>query len=221
VSTRVVLVDDQELLRAGLAYLLAAEEDLEVVGQAADGQEALALVERTRPDVVLMDLRMEGGDGLTATRHLTSRPDPPRVLVLTTFDSDDDVYSALKAGASGFLVKDADPRQLADAVRTVARGDSLLSPAITRRLVERHLARPPQPAAVLPDLTARETDVLRLVARGRSNREIAAELYLAETTVKTHLGRVMAKTGCRDRVQAVILAYDAGLVRPHGDVGPP
>lgn len=213
-STRIVLVDDQELLRAGLAYLLAAEPDLEVVGQACDGQQALEVVARTQPDVVLMDLRMDRMDGVTATQRITRDHEQTRVLVLTTFDSDRDVYAALQAGASGFLVKDADPRQLADAVRTVARGDCLLAASITRRLVERHLAQPMDSPPALTALTAREIDVLRLVAQGLSNQEIAATLFLAETTVKTHLGRLMAKTGCRDRVHAVIMAYDAGLVRP-------
>ena len=187
-----------------------------MVGEAAEGQQALDLVETLDPDVVLMDIRMPGMDGIAATVRLTERSTRPAVLVLTTFDADSYVYEALRAGAAGFLLKDAPPEQLTAAVRTVARGDALLAPALTRRLVERFLEQPPTtgPSPRLATLTERELDVLRLVARGRSNQEIAQELFLAETTVKTHLGRVLNKTGCRDRLQAVVLAYDTGLVKP-------
>lgn len=216
-TIRVLIADDQQLVRAGFRYLLDAEADLTVVGEAADGQAALALVDTVDPDIVVMDIRMPGMDGIEATRRLTARGARPAVLVLTTFDADVYLYEALRAGAGGFLLKDAPPEQLTAAVRTVAAGDALLAPALTRRLVERFLEQAPTSGTSSPrlqPLTERELDVLRLVARGRSNQEIAAELFLAETTVKTHLGRVLTKTGCRDRLQAVVLGYETGLVRP-------
>jgi DNA-binding NarL/FixJ family response regulator len=215
----VLVVDDQQLVRAGFAKLLDEERDLEVVGEAADGLEAVELAARLRPHVVLMDIRMPNLDGLAATARMLTAPRPPRVVILTTFDLDEYVFEALRSGASGFLLKDAPPEQLVAAVRVVAAGEALLAPAITRRLVEEFARRPRQPAPEafgLDRLTERETEVLRLVARGLSNAEVAAELFLGEATVKTHLGNVLAKLGLRDRVQAVVLAYESGLVAPGG-----
>ena len=214
--TSVLLADDQELVRTGLRMILDAEDDLEVVGEAADGEEAVAATRRLRPDVVLMDIRMPGLDGIEATARLAAEPDAPRVLVLTTFDLDEYVYRALQAGASGFLLKDAPPDRLADAVRTVARGETLLAPALTRRLIERYLAAPaPGAPAVDPaaELTPREREVWLLIARGLSNHEIGQRLFLSEATVKAHVTRLLAKLGLRDRVQAVVAAYESGLVR--------
>ncbi len=217
---RLLLADDQELVREGLRLVLESEPDLQVVGEAGDGEQAVREALLLRPDVVLMDVRMPRVDGLEATRRLLcGARHPPRVLVLTTFDLDEYVYEALRAGASGFLLKDAPRRQLVQAVRSVVEGDRLLDPALTRRLIEQVLHRPPVRSG-LPDalrpLTAREVDVLRLVTEGLSNAEIAARLVLAETTVKTHVGSLLAKLGLRDRVQAVVLAYECGLVRPGG-----
>ncbi|MFD1720618.1 response regulator [Amnibacterium endophyticum] len=218
-TIRVLIADDQAMVRAGFAALLGAQEGLEVVGQAADGAEALRLAEATAPDVVLMDVRMPVLDGLEATRALLApdRPEPrPRVVVLTTFDVDDYVLEALRAGASGFLLKDALPDELVEAVRVVARGDALLAPSVTRRLIERFAARPAGQTSMaeLDGLTDREREVLREVARGRSNREIAGALFIAEQTVKTHVSRVLGKLGLRDRAQAVVVAYESGLVVP-------
>jgi DNA-binding NarL/FixJ family response regulator len=217
---RVVVADDQALVRGGFRLILQTQPDIEVVGEAADGREAVAQAREQRPDVVLMDIRMPGMDGLEATRRLMTTQNPPRVLMLTTFDLDEYVYDALRAGASGFLLKDVRPEQLADAVRAVAAGDTLLAPAITRRLVEQYLRRPP-PGARTPlgrgELTNRELDVLRLVARGRSNQQIADTLFLGESTVKTHLTHLFAKLGLRDRAQAVVLAYESGLIQPGDD----
>jgi DNA-binding NarL/FixJ family response regulator len=222
---RVVIADDQELVRDGFAMILDAQPDIEVVAQAGDGAAALAAVRDHQPDVVLMDVRMPDIDGLEATRRLMALAPPrPRVLILTTFDLDDYVYEALSAGASGFLLKDAPRAQLIFGVRTVARGDTLLAPAITRRLVERFVRRRPSPAGVpaeLAALTPRELDVMRLLAGGHSNAEIAGELVLGETTVKTHVGNLLAKLDLRDRVQAVILAYETGLVEPGREGSPP
>ncbi|MGN6301918.1 MAG: response regulator [Angustibacter sp.] len=215
--TRILLVDDQELVRAGFRMILDLEPDFEVVGEAADGEECLRQVRDLTPDVVLMDIRMPRLDGIEATHRLARSPTPPRVLVLTTFDLDEYVYRAMRAGASGFLLKDVPRDQLVAGGRVVARGESLLAPAITRRVVER-FCRLPDPAQGVPKalaaLSGRELEVLRLVARGLSNAEIAGQLVLGEATVKTHVGRVLAKLGLRDRVQAVVLAYETGLVQP-------
>jgi DNA-binding NarL/FixJ family response regulator len=215
-----MVVDDQPVVRAGFAAILDAEPDLAVVGTAADGAEAIAVAHREDPDVVLMDIRMPGMDGLTATARLTAAGPRPRVLVLTTFDLDEYVYQALRAGASGFLLKDADPGELIAAVRVVAAGDGLLAPPVTRRLIEAFASgslAPPSPrsAAGPPaGLTPREAQVLTLVARGLSNAEIGVELGIATGTVKTYVNVLLGKLGVRDRVQATIRAYDLGLVRP-------
>jgi DNA-binding NarL/FixJ family response regulator len=213
---QVLLADDQELVRSGFKLILELAEDIEVVGEAADGAEAVKLAKELQPDVVLMDVRMPDVDGIEATRRLRQAGVEARVLVLTTFDLDEYVYAAVRAGASGFLLKDAPRDQLVTAVRTVARGEALLAPAITQRLIERFVARPPalEVAPAVQELSARELEVLRLVARGLSNAEIAAELVVGEATVKTHVGRVLRKLGLRDRVQAVVLAYESGLVEP-------
>jgi DNA-binding NarL/FixJ family response regulator len=214
---RVALVDDQAMIRSGLRMILEAEPDVTVVGEAGDGAEAVQLAERARPDVMLMDVRMPRLDGIDATRAVMQLDAAPRVLMLTTFDLDDHVYAALRAGASGFMLKDAPAEQLVDAIRVVAAGEALLAPSVTRRLID-ELARRPDPDASavhgIDDLTEREVSVLRLVARGLSNSEIAAEMYLGEATVKTHLGRVFAKLGVRDRAQAVVAAYESGVVTP-------
>jgi DNA-binding NarL/FixJ family response regulator len=217
---RVLVVDDQELVRAGFCVILDNTEDITVAGEAANGQEAIAAVEATAPDVVLMDIRMPIMDGLEATRLLTGRDNPPKVVILTTFDLDDYVYEALRAGASGFLLKDSPRQDLVAAVRAAAGGDALCSPSITRRLIEAFARRPPEAAPSphrLASLTARERDVLMQLARGRTNTEIAKTLFLGEATVKTHIGNLFAKLGLRDRVQAVILAYETGLVVPGQD----
>ena len=215
---RVAVVDDQTLVRAGFRMICEAEDDLNVVGEAADGADAVAMVARARPDVVLMDIRMPVLDGVEACARLAASHPGTRVLMLTTFDLDDYVFSALQAGASGFLLKDTPPEQLVEAIRVVAKGESLLAPSVTRRLIERFVraARPatPAPAPGLDTLTDRELDVLRLVARGLSNGEIAAALYVGEATVKTHIGRILMKLGVRDRVQAVVVAYESGVVTP-------
>ena len=214
---RVVLVDDQAMIRTGLRMVLAAEPDIEVVGEAADGADGVRVVTAARPDVVLLDVRMPGMDGLEAARRLAAADLPTRVVVLTTFDEDEYVTEALRLGVSGFLLKVAPPEDLVAAVRTVAAGQGLLDPAVTLRVIERFAAAPsprPAQAARLADLTDRETDVLRLVAEGMSNAEIAARLYLGEATVKTHVSRLLLKLGLRDRVQAVAFAYESGLVTP-------
>ncbi|MFF5056253.1 response regulator [Micromonospora sp. NPDC000663] len=214
---KVLIADDQAMVRQGFGALLAAQPDLLVVGDAADGAQAVAATRRLDPDVVLMDVRMPVMDGLEATRRLLGdrSAQHPRVLILTTFDLDDYVYEALRAGASGFLLKDAPAADLVHAVRVVAAGDALLAPAVTRRLIAEFAARPdrhrPRPTD-LAGLTPRETEVLRLIARGRNNAEIAGDLVVAEQTVKTHVGRILAKLGLRDRAQAVVLAYETGLV---------
>jgi len=217
VTIRVVVVDDQELVRSGFRMILNAEPDIEVVGEAADGTQALFTCRAARPDVVLMDIRMPGMDGVQATQQLTSdtRSPPIRVLILTTFDLDEYVFGALRAGASGFLLKDTPPDQLTAAVRTIAGGDALLAPAITRRLIAEYVAvalptTPPE----LDELTRKELEVLRLMATGMSNAEIASTLVIGETTVKTHVTRVLMKLRVRDRVQAVVLAYEAGVTGP-------
>jgi len=222
-TLRILIADDQALVRAGFRMILEAQPDLEVVAEAADGESAIRLAERLRPDVILMDVRMPGLDGLAATRRLAAAPDgaagPSRIIVLTTFDLDEYVYAALQAGATGFLLKDVTPEQLVAAVRTVAVGDALLAPSITRRLVERY-ARSAQPAALPPDataklaaLTAREREVFGLVARGMSNAEIAGTLVVSEATVKTHVAGILSKLELRNRAQAVVFAYESGLIR--------
>jgi DNA-binding NarL/FixJ family response regulator len=221
----VLLVDDQALVRGGFRLILEGQPDIEVVGEAADGVQAIELARERNPDVVLMDIRMPRMDGIAATRMLLDGSDDrPRILVLTTFDHEEYVYEALRAGASGFLLKSAPPQELAAAIRTVAAGDALLAPDITRRLIQDYVARPrtpPTASAAFDALTARETQVLTLIARGRSNGEIAAELYLSEPTVKTHVTRIFTKLGVRDRVQAVVLAYEGGLVHAGGGAAPP
>jgi DNA-binding NarL/FixJ family response regulator len=214
---RVAMADDQALVRAGFRLILEAQADIEVVAEAGDGEEALAAVRRERPDVVLMDVRMPRLDGLEATRRIVADGLASRVLMLTTFDLDEYVYAALQAGASGFLLKDVSPEGLVQAVRSVAAGDTLLAPAITRRLIERFArAAPPAapPTPELASLTGREREVLILLARGLSNTELAEQLVLSEATVKTHVARILAKLGLRDRVQAVVLAYETGLITP-------
>jgi DNA-binding NarL/FixJ family response regulator len=212
----VLIADDQALVRAGFRMILKAEAAIEVAGEASDGVEAVALARDLRPDVVLMDIRMPELDGIEATRRiLNGAEDGPRVLVLTTFDLDEYVYEALRAGASGFLLKDAPEEQLLAGIRIVADGGSLFAPAVTRRLIEQFAARAPkQPPPALSDLTPRELDVLRLLARGCSNAEIATEFVVSEHTVKTHVAHVLQKLDLRDRVQAVVAAYESGLVRP-------
>ena len=217
-SVRVLIADDQHLVRTGLRMILDAEPDIDVVGEATNGHEAVAMTRQLQPDVVLMDIRMPELDGIEATRRVVQRDGDTstRVLMLTTFDLDEYVYDALRAGASGFLLKDAPANQLAAGVRMVAAGDALLAPAITRRLIEEFTATPPAASAPpgLDELTPRELEVFRLVAQGKSNAEIAAELIIGETTVKTHVTRIMMKLGVRDRVQAVVLAYELGVVTP-------
>ena len=218
-SVRVVIADDQGMVRSGFTTLLNSEPDIEVVGEAVNGQEAITRAIQLRPDVILMDVRMPVLDGLQATRQITAMDGAPRVLVLTTFDLDDYVYQALRWGASGFLLKDASARELAEAVRVVAAGDALLSPSVTRRLIVEfaRMGAPRGPSRkTLQDLTERETEVLALVAQGLSNAEIAGRLVVAEQTVKTHVSRILMKLGLRDRTQAVVLAYESGLVQPGG-----
>jgi DNA-binding NarL/FixJ family response regulator len=215
---RLLIADDHELMRGGLRAMLGAQDDLVVVGEAADGAQAVDQAIALHPDVIVMDIRMPRVDGIEATRRLAAHGLAARVLVLTTFDLDEYVWEALRAGAAGFLLKDAPPRQLAEAVRTVAAGDTLLAPAITRRLVERFVRVPPPGSAAGQErfaaLTEREREVLALVARGLSNAEIAGRLFLSEATVKTHVTRLLGKLGVRDRVQAVVLAYETGIVTP-------
>jgi DNA-binding NarL/FixJ family response regulator len=213
---RVLLADDQELVRSGFRLILELADGIDVVGEAADGREAVRLARELQPDVVLMDVRMPEVDGIEATRRLRQAGVDARVLVLTTFDLDEYVYGAMRAGASGFLLKDAPREQLVTAVRTIGRGEALLAPAVTKRLIERFVDRPAPVEAVpaLAELSSRELEVLRLVARGLSNAEIAAELIVSETTVKTHVARLLMKLGVRDRVQAVVLAYESGIAVP-------
>ena len=221
-AVRVVVVDDQALVRAGFRMILEAEPGIDVVGEAADGIEAVELVQRATPDVVLMDIRMPRLDGVEATARIvgtaaTAGTTPPKVLILTTFDLDEYVFAALRAGASGFLLKDTPAEALVEAVKVIAAGDALLDPSITRRVIEQFAGSTPPPRAAeidLSSLTEREQEVLVHMARGLSNTEIATELYLGESTVKTHVGRVLMKLQLRDRVQAVVLAYESGLVQP-------
>ena len=216
-TIRVVIADDQELVRTGFRLILESENDIEVIAEASSGSEAVALAHQHHPDVVLMDIRMPELDGIDATRQLAATPsDPPaRILILTTFDLDEYVFEALRAGASGFLLKDVAARQLAAGVRMVAAGDALLAPAITRRLMDEFAATVPTASPPgLDDLTPRELEIFRLVAQGKSNADIADELIIGQTTVKTHVARVQTKLGVRDRVQAVVLAYETGIVAP-------
>ena len=215
--TRIAIVDDQGMVRTGLRMVLEAEPGFEVCCEAADGEQALALVASEQPDVVLMDIRMPGMDGLEATRRITEAYPDVAVIVLTTFDLDEYVYGALRGGASGFLLKDAPADDLVQAITIVAQGDALLAPSVTKRLISEFAARPESAEPVgLDTLTEREVDVLRLVARGLSNAEIAQDLFLGETTVKTHVSRLLTKLGVRDRVQLVVVAYESGLVHPGG-----
>ncbi|HEX4463565.1 MAG TPA: response regulator transcription factor [Solirubrobacterales bacterium] len=219
-SIGVLIADDQALVRAGFRMILEAEQDLRVVAEAKDGEEAVQAARRKRPDIVLMDIRMPVMDGLDATRRIiAATEEPPRVLILTTFDLDEYVFDALHAGASGFLLKDVPPEQLVAGIRIVAEGDSLLSPSVTRRLIESFVHQYPQTPDPpgLEELTARELEILGLIARGLSNAEIAEQLVVSSTTVKTHVARVLSKLGLRDRVQAVVLAYEAGIVSPGRD----
>ena len=214
---RVLIADDQALVRSGFRMILESRDDLAVVGEAGDGEQAIRLATQTRPDVVLMDVRMPGLDGVAATARLTARPDAPKVIILTTYDLEEPLYAALRAGASGFLLKDVRPADLVEAIRVVAGGDALLAPTATRRLLDRFLVTdvtPAAPTGSLDRLTEREREVLTLIARGASNAEIADRLVVSETTVKTHVSAVLRKLEVRDRVRAVVLAYDLGLVRP-------
>ena len=218
-SLGVLIADDQALMRAGFRLILEAEADLDVVGEAADGLEAVAAAQRLRPDIVLMDVRMPGLDGIEATRRLINSDCTAKVLMLTTFDMDEYVYESLRAGASGFLLKDVPPEQLVAGIRAVVSGEALLAPSVTRRMIEEFVRRPPSTAArpaprELERLTAREREVLVLMAHGLSNAELAREFVVSEATVKTHVAHVLAKLGLRDRVQAVVFAYESGVIRP-------
>ena len=214
-TVRVLVVDDQPLVRSGFRMILDERDDLELVGEAADGEQGIELARELDPDVILMDVRMPNLDGVEATRRLVEAGTRARILVLTTFDLDEYVYAAVRSGASGFLLKDVEPTELVDAIRVVAAGNSLFGPAATQRLVERFAGTPePLNEGALERLTEREREILRLLAGGLSNAELAEKLFLSETTVKTHVSAVLRKLGVRDRVQAVIAAYDAGLVRP-------
>jgi DNA-binding NarL/FixJ family response regulator len=218
-AVRVLIADDQALVRAGFRMILEAETEIEVIGEATDGREAVALAAQLKPDVVLMDIRMPEIDGIEATRQVLAAggDDAPRVLMLTTFDLNEYVYEALRAGASGFLLKDVPAEQLVAGIHVVARGEALLAPSITRRLIEEFAKSAPSdapPPPSLDELTPRELEVFRLVARGMSNAEVAAELVVSETTVKTHVARLLMKLGVRDRVQAVVMAYESGLISP-------
>jgi DNA-binding NarL/FixJ family response regulator len=215
----VLIADDQPMVRAGLRMILELEPDIDILGEAADGNEAVAVAAATDPDVILMDVRMPNLDGLEATRRIVgSREDGPRVLILTTFDLDVYVYEALASGASGFVLKDIEPEKLVDAIRVIANGDALLSPAVTRKLIEEFVRRPPEAVRPSPreleQLTAREAEIMALVARGLSNAEIAAQAFVSEPTVKTHVARILMKLGLRDRVQVVVYAYEHGLAKP-------
>jgi len=215
----VLIADDQPMVRAGLRMILELEPDIDIVGEAADGNEAVAVAAATEPDVILMDVRMPNLDGLEATRRIVgSREDGPRVLILTTFDLDVYVYEALASGASGFVLKDIEPEKLVDAIRVIAKGEALLSPTVTRKLIEEFVRRPPEVVRPSPreleQLTAREAEIMALVARGLSNAEIAAQAFVSEPTVKTHVARILMKLGLRDRVQVVVYAYEHGLAKP-------
>ena len=216
-TIKVLIADDQALVRAGFKMILETDPEVRVVAEADDGAEAVEASLRTRPDIALMDIRMPGMDGLEATRRIMAAPSPPRVLILTTFDLDEYVFDALTAGASGFLLKDVAPEQLLAGIRIIAQGDSLLSPSVTRRLIESYVRdgrQTREPPPVLDELTPREREILQLVARGLSNKEIADQLVVSSTTIKTHVGRVLMKLALRDRIQAVVFAYENGVIRP-------
>ena len=221
-SIRVLIVDDQALVRSGFALIVETRPDLEVVGEAENGEDAVRLARGLEPDVILMDIRMPGLDGIEATRQIVASGSSTRILVLTTFDLDEYVYAAIRAGASGFLLKDVRPTDLVDAIRLIANGNALLGPTVTTRLLERFAdtQQANQAGAAIASLTEREREILRLLAGGLSNAELAQELVLGETTVKTHVSNVLRKLGVRDRVQAVVVAYDAGLVQPKGPKQP-
>jgi DNA-binding NarL/FixJ family response regulator len=219
VSIAVLLADDQAMVRTGFRMILESDPEIGVVGEAGSGEQAIASTRRLRPDVVLMDIQMPDGDGLEATRHITADPElRSRVVILTTFERDEYVFEALQAGASGFLIKNAPPEELLHAVRVVANGDALLAPSVTRRIIEQfaHARANPELGAQLESLTHRELEVLRLLAGGKSNAELASELFVTEGTIKTHVSSLLSKLGLRDRVQAVVLAYESGLVTPGG-----
>jgi DNA-binding NarL/FixJ family response regulator len=223
-SVKVLIVDDQSLVRAGFRMILEAEPDLEIVGEAGDGDEAVTAARELRPDVILMDVRMPNVDGLEATRRILDGAETgPRILILTTFDLDEYVYEALRSGASGFLLKDTPPEDLVDAIHVVAGGDALLAPSITRRVIEEFVRRPPDSVRELPpevsELTSREMEMLRYLARGLSNAEIAQAAFVSETTVKTHVARILMKLRLRDRVQAVVFAYEHGIAQPGDAAG--
>jgi DNA-binding NarL/FixJ family response regulator len=224
VSVKVLIVDDQSLVREGFRMILEAEPDLEIVGEAGDGDEAVTAARELQPDVILMDVRMPNVDGLEATRRILDGAETgPRILILTTFDLDEYVYEALRSGASGFLLKDTPPEDLVDAIHVVAGGDALLAPSITRRVIEEFVRRPPESVRALPpevsELTSREMEMLRYLARGLSNAEIAKEAFVSETTVKTHVARILMKLRLRDRVQAVVFAYEHGIAQPGDSAG--
>jgi DNA-binding NarL/FixJ family response regulator len=215
VGIRIVIADDQAMVRAGLRMVVESDPGMEVVGEAADGREAVGVARRTRPDIVLMDISMPRLDGLAAARELLDAPSPPKVITLTTFDTDENLYAALRAGTSGFLLKVSPPEQLLEAIRVVHSGDALLDPAVTSRVIATFAGRAePVPPPALGELTPRELEVLRLLARGLTNAEIARDLYVGEATVKTHVARVLMKLSLRDRAQAVVFAYETGVVRP-------
>ncbi|MFN2502924.1 MAG: type II toxin-antitoxin system prevent-host-death family antitoxin [Acidimicrobiales bacterium] len=217
-NLRLVIADDQALVRTGLRLILESEDDIEVVGEAEDGDQAIIVTRRARPDVVLMDVQMPRMDGIEATRRIVGDGDVSRVVILTTFERDDYIFEALRAGASGFLLKNAPPEDLVHAVRVVAGGDALLAPSVTRRMIEEYARRPVsrRSEADIERLTEREVEVLRLLAAGKSNAELAAELFVGEGTIKTHVSSILSKLGLRDRVQAVVYAYETGLVQPGG-----
>jgi DNA-binding NarL/FixJ family response regulator len=215
---RVAIADDQALVRSGFRMILDARPDVEVVGEAEDGEQAVELVRELEPDVILLDIRMPNLDGIEATRRIVAAGQATRILILTTFDLDDYVHDAVRAGASGFLLKDVRPAELVDAIRLVASGNALLAPSALQRLLDRFRSPEPQPDRMLPNLTGREREILQLVAEGLSNAEIASRLVVSETTIKTHISNLLRKLGVRDRVQAVIAAYDSGLVRPHEQI---
>ncbi|WP_327583409.1 response regulator transcription factor [Nonomuraea sp. NBC_00507] len=212
---RIVIADDQAMVRAGLRMVVDSDPGMEVVGEAADGREAVAVARRTRPDIVLMDISMPRLDGLSAAKELLDTPSPPKIITLTTFDTDENLYAALRAGTSGFLLKVSPPEQLLEAIKVVHAGDALLDPAVTSRVIASFAGRAdPAPSPMLAELTPRELEVLRLLARGLTNAEIARDLYVGEATVKTHVARVLMKLSLRDRAQAVVFAYETGVVRP-------